>query len=514
MAEKNIEIALAVTGGDQAADEIRKPAEAAGVLDENVEKIARAQKAQAVAELAEKVGKIAGRFRDAANEVERFDQKAAEGLRNTADNLESVTSGISAVALGFAAGGPLGAAVASLAVLLSSVADAYQASEIAALKSAATQKQALEEIAAQSREAKTAEEERATILSNGKSLAALEQELQKASSYTAELREQLQLTREKRRLESEVLNANDQADLAEIDFKEAGGKLTPKQATEGRAKIEADARTRQRDERRKQAAEDATLANEDAAAKVTAAVEAQKIAEGLEGKSATANADAAGLANLVENEKKKIVRGKDGGLSESDRAFVADLSADVERAKKLVTDLGSASAQARNDADKAWAAAADATKAAEVKTQSAINTSSALDMVDSADRRTQDFRSGKRGIEESNRDDDEAQRTNAKAKAEQERRDREAERRDREANAIGKRAEKLLPDNVTARFRKSFEDAAAKLQDGAQGNELNELATLVETLGSASNARFGTVDSGFTAIRREIEILRKQMKHQ
>jgi hypothetical protein len=274
---KNIEIKIAATGGGESAAEICKVGEATQEASENTNnlddamgKVARAQQAMAVVKLAEDAGKLAGRFREAADSVEDFDKDAAVALRDTARHIDDVSNSISSVAAGFAAGGPLGAALASLGVMIKALSDKWQESEIVALKAAANEKAATEETETAFRNATTAAQERATALKDATVLAAMDAELKKAKDITAELQRQTNLAREKRALESEVLDARDRSNLEKVGLDEASGKITPDQAAEKRDTIESGARKRDREERKRRALEDAVTAGDDAVGKTDA----------------------------------------------------------------------------------------------------------------------------------------------------------------------------------------------------------------------------------------------------
>ncbi len=440
---KNIEIKIAATGGDQAAAEIRKPVEASkgfggmldgvperaeeaaeavkqvgaaavpmsehmgeaadeverlaesaedatdksGELDENVSNIARAQKAQALAGLAGQVAQIGQKFQQAADEVEGFDAEMAATLRRTGQGLDQVAQSVTTVAMGFAMGGPLGGAVAALAATLNVLFQSWASSEQAAAKSAAAQVKALEEVNAATRVATTAALQRNTELASERTLAALDSQFAKVEKITGEMNRQVGLMRDKRRLENEVLTANDQADLAGVDLEEARGNLNPLQAAEKRSRIEAEARRRQREERKRLALEDAAAAGVEALLKTQAAEAARKAADELAAKSAAANAKATELTDYAKSEGGKIVTGAGGGISDSDREFINQIQAELTDAKNVLVQLSRATAEAEAKAQTAAKDAATARQTAGDRNTNAQATIATVDQLDAADRR-------------------------------------------------------------------------------------------------------------------------------
>ncbi len=236
--------------------------EQSGKLEENVSKITRAQKAQALSGLAQQVGQIGGKFREVASEVEEFDKQAADSLRKTAGRIDQVTSGVSSLALGFAAGGPIGAGAAALALGIGAIVNAFAEVEVAAIKAAAAEAAALEKSAQAARDAAEAAGERANALKSEDILNAIDLENAALSKQIGLLEDTLELSREKRAEAEEIAKAQDALSRARINEDEAKKKISPEQATQQRDAISREAELRGSDERKRSAEEDATLAED------------------------------------------------------------------------------------------------------------------------------------------------------------------------------------------------------------------------------------------------------------
>jgi hypothetical protein len=382
---KNIEIKIAAIGGDQAADQFGKASDAASEMEENVSKISRVQQAQAVSQLAVEVGKVGVVFQEVARDVEAFDAELAETLRNAGKGIETVSSGLSAVAMGFAVGGPIGAAAGALTVVISEVGKAWIASETAAAKAAGTQTKLFHEQQDAAREARQEIEAKNEAAANASVLVAIKSETEAAREYTSELQRQVALAREKRRLESEVLDAQDRSQLAQVDLDETTGKLSGAEAAEKRAEIEAASRKRARDERKRQAAEDAVAAKAQADAESKAAQETARQAAELAAKKEEAASKTSELETFLEKEKPKMVRNKEGNFSPYDQRFLDQINDEIKQAKQLLADLEKASAEANETA-------ADASKKSEISSRGAVDaagravqTVQAVDAVQSED---------------------------------------------------------------------------------------------------------------------------------
>ena len=94
-------------------------------MDQNLQRITRAQTAQIIGQLSGQVGQMGAKFREVAADVAEFDEELARSLRSAADNIEGVSSSVSTLAFAFAAGGPLGAALAGLGIMLGKTGEAW-----------------------------------------------------------------------------------------------------------------------------------------------------------------------------------------------------------------------------------------------------------------------------------------------------------------------------------------------------------------------------------------------------
>lgn len=238
---------------DQANDEGSK-------LEENVDSISRAQKAQVFALLAQSVGQIGDRFREAADEVEEFDKTAADSLRRTADLTENISTAVTQLALGFAVGGPLGAGIAGVALAIGALADAWQDSEVAAIKASANTSAALMETATAARQVALEARNRAEELERGEIEEAIHRQNRALEHGLKLLLAQVAAVRKRRQEEERVFQADDEVDLAKIDEDEAKGLITKEEAETARAEVKQRAVERRRAEEKKRAVEDAELA--------------------------------------------------------------------------------------------------------------------------------------------------------------------------------------------------------------------------------------------------------------
>lgn len=399
--------------------------------------------------------------------------------------------------------------------MLKAVGDKWQESEIIALKATATEKAALEKVEQATRNAKTAAEERATALSDGAALAAMDAELQKAKAITAEMQRQTNLAREKRQLENEVLDAKDQADMADVDLDEASGKLTKDQAAKKRADIEGAARKRDRDERKERVIEDSVNSAGEAVVKTEAAQKARNVANDLSQKTTAAEANAAGISDYTSKEIGKIVPDKKTGqLSDSDKKFVDEMKAEVTRAQNLLTELSKASKEATSAADKADKEASDARRDAGDKGTRATQTVAALDQVQSADDQRLGTQSKTRAVKtaaEKKKEADDARRK------EQERQEKARDaRRDFEGyaaqigNQAGKAAGELGARSGVVDGLKRLGTAISKPGD-AKGDDkaLNQIMSMVESLISHAEASGKGGDPATDSLRGLEERIRK-----
>lgn len=410
-------------------------------LDENVNNIARAQKAQALAGLATAVGEIGAKFKEAADEVEEFDAEAAASLRKTGERIEEVTGAVTALALGFAVGGPIGAAVAGLALSVNVLVNVFKETEVAAIRAGAAQSAAMQKVQEATRNATAAETERKAALAAGEVLGALSAELEGLKGVTAELQTQLDLVRERRELENEVLQAEDEADIAEVDEEEASGKITPKEAAEKRAEIEAGAKKRARETRKTEAIEDANLAIKDAQVKITAQETAQVAYDKAEGMRQDADKAATGLAEYAGKEIPKMVRNPDTGeLSETDSKFAADIGKEIETARNVLKITTGAANDAKATLDTAKQETTGANANAESKTTRAKDIVDSVNRIGEADTRGGESRAKVRDIGEERRLD--ADKKKNRIQSLRDSRDESEERLDTIASANRSRIEK------------------------------------------------------------------------
>lgn len=493
MADKDITIGLKTAGGDQAAGEVGKlttavdqanesfgeGSTAASEMEENVSKISRVQQAQAVSQLASHVGKIGESFRKVADDVEGFDKELAATLRNAGQGLETVASGLSTVAMGFAVGGPLGAAAGALTVVISEVGKAWIESETASAKALQAQTLALQKQFDAARETKQEIEARNEEISNAEVLTAINNATEAAREHTTELQRQVSLLREKRQLESEVLDAQDRTDLAQVDLDQELGNLTGPEAAEKRASIEAAARKRVRDERKRQAEEDAAIAKKQAQEDFKAAQETARQANDLFMKKEEAKSSASDLEAYLSQEKTKMPMDEDGKLNPEDQRFLDRINDELEHAKEMLAKLEAASSKAEAAVPDAFKKAATSQRGATETADRARQIAETVDTVQSEDDKRQSTIRQTRTEEQKRKSEQEADRKAKEAVREQERQEVE---RLRAQSQVGRDAVSMIPKDASNKARAAVEAAAAKLQDGDQGGEMDRILSLVESM--------------------------------
>lgn len=506
------------TATDDFTESTEKATVQTGELDENVANIARAQRAAALADLARNVGLIGGKFREAAGEIREFDAEAAEKLEATGDRIEKVTGAVSQLALGFAVGGPLGAGVAAIGILVSSLVDEFMRSEVAAAKAAAAQSQAQHEVADAVRETMAAEAERRVALSAGEVLGALDRELESMREITVELERQLELTRTKRRLENEVLQAEDQAALAEVDRLEAAGQIDPKKADQERIKIEQAARKRAFDERKTVAIEDAQQANAAAKIKLDEQATAEQSLEKLRKMRSKVEVDErfSGEDAQISLDKlaKKTARGDT--ITEDDKKSARDAVQKAETAQIKLRTYDDAIAEAEGKLAEIRKQAADAMRAITQKNEEAQNVSAALERVTDAERRRDESRGFTRDITARKKEQAEERKQRERDDAKAARgRDRDIPRRadlaEEEGTAVG-RTDTALEGTRGSRFFPPVQKARKALEDGATGDEYTQLGAELESFVAALTNIDAKKKADISALARQFRDLGERVK--
>lgn len=481
--------------------------EQGGELDENVRKITRAERGRALADLANHVGLIGQKFKEVAAEMEEFDAEAARSLRDTGENIEKTTTAISQLALGFAVGGPLGAGLAGITILVTDLMALFGEMELAAAQAAAREKQARLEVEQQIRTTAAAERERQAEMESGAVLRALAEELSALEKITNERRIQSGLAREKRRLENEVLQAEDQARLAEIDEAQATGKLTAPEAEAQRAEIEASARKRARETRKEDAQADAKQAEDEAKDAEEIALQKRAAANQFARKQAE---EAARLRELQKEGESAAITFDPNNPVSVKRA--EDNLADRASSRKILEGLNKKREEAEAAARAAEEANATAARDAEAKRESAGAVVSAVDLAGAAQergigarRRAQEAREAERLRVQRERDD---------AKAARER-DRDIPRRadlaGEEGAAVG-RTDTALEGSRGSRFFPPVEKARKALEDGATGDEYKQLGAELESFVAALTNIDAKKKADISALARQFRDLGERVK--
>jgi hypothetical protein len=499
MAEgKKIEVTMVAAGGDQAAAEIRKPEEAiqdlgeksaaaaedASKLNERVSQIARIQQAAAISAVANAVGTVGQNLQASSKDVEAFDADLADTMQRAGQGLEQLGGSVNLVASAFATGGPVAAALAASAVAIKSVFDAWTAGEKQAAQSAAAQKAALHEVEEATRKGTTAALARNTAFSTAEVLASLDAQLKKHQDISEEMHRQIGLARDKRQIESEVLDSNDQAQLAGEDLEEAQGSITPLAAAEKRAEIEAAARKRRREERKRIALEDSAAAANDALQKTRAAATTRETADELARRTADAETTAGDVEANARRAMGSVRPQKNGELSDNDKRFIEAMEQEVIRAKDALKILTDAEAKAKAAAVAAEAAAAAARQFAGDQNTRAQDTVSGLDAVDAADARREQTSGQARARREFN----EAKKRADEKAADQARREADARGDlETEASGIGVQAGRAAGNlGAQSGFTQRLErlGAAISRKGDSKGDESNlrQMMAMIETM--------------------------------
>lgn len=511
-------------------------------LEKNVEGISRAQKGQVLAQLAEGVGKIAGKFREAADEVEAFDKEAAASFRQTADRIDGVTSAVTSLALGFAAGGPIGAGVAAVGIAIGALVNAYKDAEVAAIKSAAEQRKALEETAEAAREAASEASELRTELESASIERALKSQNDIIKDRIDLLNEQLKIARQIRREEEEVLKAEDMLKLAEIDQAEAKGEISPVEAEKQRQAVSVAASKRADEERKKVANEDAEMARKKAQSAVSdfedaekkAAAQADKIAQkesqvadarrrekNLETGSGEIFADNPELRKMSEKNTSAVARGDEKEAKKTGADYEAkmkelqgDAKSEAERLETEIVTLRTDLDTLLADKDTKAKTGGEALTDADNKEEAARNVTRTVDRRSAIDEKTRGVKNETGGIrrqkEEEARKAMDAEREAREAARKKEQQAREAARevtRNVGAGAAGRggrRAQNLVPVDAPEKLQKAIDRVAESKEEGGGGAEIKTLVNLITQLADVVEKRGKKTDAGLENLQSQI----------
>lgn len=515
--------------GEASADASEK----SGDLDENVSKIARAQKAQAVAQLAGEVGKVGQKFKDVADEVESFDAQLANSLRNTGKNIEQTASAVSALALGFAVGGPLGAAAAGVGVVISELISSYVEAGQAAVEM--EQKSAAAFDTLTDRLGKVASEKSALEFRTWlETLTAEEAAIELQNDALGRNRELLEA---KLAAQAKLDAAIAKNKIAEID---ANPDLSDADKIRQKAQVnEGLARTNVENQLNAQgsnvvAAEAAAAAKEAAAAKLAEA--AQRVAE----------RKAADDAEREELERKEKIRQRAKGELPGARIALdrAQLSESFFRGGILGDEKKQAEDAARKQYENLGNQAAEnpreTIRLEELRKNQAEIDAAAEKTADEADRAAKEANRAKLAAENKRRILEETaplavatfqeesrgrqtQTSGAAAAAEQraatqiardeQRRQNEIAKQQREAAGIGRTAEGLVPKGASDELRKAVSKVATGLQNGDQGGELAEVVRQVNLLAEVVGVKGTKTETEITALIQKVSQLQGQIKN-
>lgn len=533
----DVEVRLTAIGGDQAAAEIQKPADA---LEESVRDIRRAQEGRALAEFAGQIGEIGEKFQEVSKSVEVFDAELAAKLRNTGENISAVSGVAQSAALGFATGGPVGAAIGGLGSMLGGLVQSYVQAGQAAVESAAESARAfggLTDKLAGVEAAKNALNFEAFVTGLRSEEAAIQDQ-------NEALQRNRTLLEAKLAAEAKLASAKAQTEMAKID---ADPTLSNAEKVERKAEI------RENLERERAAAGVAKQARDVAAAEKAAQDKAAAAARAAEDAKAVAQ-----RAEERETERKELEQSERARTSAKEalpgasaKAATATRKAELLRRVPFLTgpqeeaDVAQARLEElRNQANRnpqnevrlkelrvsaaaekaaAEKASAEAARLAEEARKADLDAANQRKIFgETAPLAVQTYQEESGGRAATTRAAVDAARSRQAEQqrqlADQQRKEAEqAQRQDQalqsDAAGLAQRAAQLVPAGATDAFRRQVDRAAAGLQDGDQGGELKTLLDLISRLADATEKRRDSSSTDIRKIEQKIKVLEGQVSN-
>ncbi len=507
-------------------------AEGASELEKNVDGISRAQKAQAVAQLVQGIGKIADKFREAASEVREFDAESADKFEATADRIDTVTTSVSSLAMGFAAGGPLGAGVAGVGLLIGGLVNAWKEAEVTAIKASAAQREALKEMTDSAIASAEAAAERANELTDERIESIIHQQNKALEEGLQLIEKQLEASRRLRREKESVLAAEDKLKLAEIDKAEALGEITPEEAEKQKLEVETGATKRKRDEEIQAAKDPAIAADLKAKNAANIASEAEQKAQEEDARIAEAKAkleatrkEMLDQQNLTRSLKRSlgdrvvsVPEYEDKARKESkDGSFEVKTQRDLDSEFRLGKDAINSNEEIQRETEAKFAREEEQLKKAEeakaeLAKQAAAKRDAARQAAEFAQEKSKESQATistintRSGLEDRTRDTqlDVDRIRDEKAK-------QEALQKDQAQ--VGRSAASLIPKEVTGELERNIRKVSAGLQDGDQGKELQTLAGLIKQLADIVGQTGSKSSFDIAALQKQIDDLASQNKN-
>jgi hypothetical protein len=496
---KKIEIRIAATGGAQAAEEVRKVDAAmeqlatattkaeksvlgddldarfdalkkrAEALRENtqateemgqaseqaadrVSEIANRQQAEAIAQLGQAFGQVGSFLRETSAALAETDPELSKTLANAAEGLETLTSAATLAAQGFAAGGPLGAAIGAMAgLLLPSLKNALDEAVISMGEAAAAEQRAAD-LAAQLQVAQEMGADAYFDLAE-----AADNYAEKSAAVLAAVNEEIAALERRNKL-SESQRDLAAAERDKQDAERIRNGEAPEQVKSDRAVFDAD--------QKKKAIDDETA-----------------LAEAKMRESATKLQEAEKALEALKNDPRRQTMTKDERLQRDIEIAKADEARSAAGIKFLDDRRDFETTRDVNNNRKATI---------DLQTDAKV-----IGYRDSYERKRE--AEMQREIEKRQREEEAARR-----KA-----DSDAKRRESSIRGIGGKAERLIPKDATDQLRDSIRAVSAGLNDGDQGGELKQLAALMKELATAVQGRDKARDLEIEQLRTQISSLRK-----
>ncbi len=486
---------------EEVTEASEESSEGASELEKNVDSIGRAQKAQAVAQLVQGIGKISDKFREAASDVKEFDADAAKSFESTANRIDTVTNSVSALAMGFAAGGPIGAGVAGVGLLIGGLVNAWKESEVAAIKASASQRQALKEMTDSAISSAEAAADRAKELTDQrieKTIQAQNDALEKGLKL---IESQLDASRRLRREKESVLAAEDKLKLAEIDRSEALGKITKEEAEKRKLEVESGATKRKRQEEiatanepviqaentAKLTSEMATKAEQDAIAEAAKVAEAKAKVEATKEEMLAQQNLTRSLKRSLGDRAETVPEYEEKARKESGGGSIEfKTQRDLDAEFRLGKDAINSNAEIQRETEAKYAREQMRLKEAEeakakLDKEANAKREAARQAQEFAQQKSQDAQGTISTINTRSGLEDKTLNTQLDATRIRDEKTKQETRLNEEA-AIGKTASSIIPKETSNGLRNSVDRIREGLRDGDQGGEMAELIKLMQEI--------------------------------
>lgn len=533
MADENrkIEIEIAATGGEAAANEIKKPADA---IDRTSQTTRKLEEAGTGLEKSSKAAAVANsELASSSNTVTASSASMRMGLQNVGYQVQDfavqVSSG-TAASRAFAQQAPqllsafgpwgvgLGTVVALGAPLVAQLFEQADGAEKAAsAMSEATGKTI--ELAKASELAATRESERSEKAD------AMAESLRQITTaqyqYNESLKGEIELLKERQGAENEIAKAK-----GDLEIEAATGDPLKQEQVRNRLRRE------DQDRQQRQISDEVTLKG-DLLGRLGKQQDEVSSSGRAEAERLKREAEAVAAQALEAEQAKVMAKGRvdyfKDAAERSDispkekRANLKEASAAEARVAELEEEskaLRAREKQIREGAGEAEKSTSSEVQRLQKEMQSLADSIRKLETKSTTNAEVFDAQNAAGQLREDRIAKDQAQRQKEKADRESGRQQRDAGKNDafgvRRENSeakIGEDAVKLLPDGVREEFRRSVEKAARGLQDGDQGGEVKELISLMNHLAGAVRGKDAKTEAALAELRRSVSTLEYQIKN-